>query len=229
MRDQVNKLEKILDYLRQQRDGEFDQDEYIDVRTEVLTTFDNPPIAPVRFPPNFQRTINDIAIERKREIRDQINSLDEELQFLTEYESLLESDLNDIKNQQYDINVELNGPTQKAEEIVENLEDDDNNGALFQANIGGINVEVGGDGDHSDHEDEAQINVNIGGGHTPEEVEVETEQGGPFLQAKIGGTGGFGAQAKFGGLGGIQVNADLNAGGHEVEVEAAPEGKVLKF
>lgn len=197
MRDQANKLEKILNYLRQQNEGEFDQDEYIDVRTEVLTTFDNPPIAP--------RTINDIAIERKREIRDQINSLDEELQFLTEYESLLESDLNDIRNQQFDVEVNLDGPTQKAQEVVDNLEDDDdNNGAFINANIGGLNIGIGG----------GEIEVNAGQEEEPVgEVQIDAgddeDDGGAFLQAKIGG---------------VELNADLDG---DIDINAG--GKVKKL
>lgn len=187
MRDQVNKLEKILHYLRQQQEGEFDQDEYIDVRTEVLTQFDNPPIAP--------RTINDIAIDRKREIRDQVNSLDEELQFLTEYESLLESDLNDIKNQQYDINVELNGPTEKAEEIVENLEEEEQQ-PFITAKIGGLEVNIDAPQQEEVEEPvgEPQVQIEIQPEEEEEdeepqveEVEEDPQQGGLLLNANIGG------------------------------------------
>ena len=124
-------------------------------------------------PQGFVRPTNPAEEQRKEELRTQIQSFEDELEYLSEYQNLLEADLAQLqKKEEDDIRGELGELESKVVELAKTIED------TQQTNESEINTaRVDADGQ------QLEINAEI------EEDTVDAGQGNEVFEARIGGIG----------------------------------------
>lgn len=170
LKTQCKKLEHIFEYLSSQcqteEDGKFDRDTYEEVKDAILKDFDEEDGPTLKEP----KERNPFEVKKIEELKTSLEALEKELTFLEAYEEIVAS--------------ELNGPEEEEGADIQINAD----GAMLQANVGGLNIGLNGGGQQS-----GGLNIGLnGGGQQSGGLNIGLNTGGQVgISGKVGISGGF--------------------------------------